>query len=376
MATYRGRLAPSPTGYLHLGHARTFWAAWRRARAAGGKLIFRNEDLDYQRCKLEFVEAMYEDLRWLGLDWDEGPELSFQSGDSGQPVAPDAGGRVSDEVSGGSSVSHGATGRGGFGPYSQSERRSFYLDAWRKLRDSGLIYPCTCSRKDLERALSAPHEDTTNNDGGAQPGPPERVGFARAGVEAPSPASSADNPAQPRAAAVQFPTEGPSLQSPAAAVQSLATDDELPYPGTCREKIGTAKDYDSPAGVSWRFKVPDSETISFDDSYFGRQQFVAGRDFADFLLWRRDDIPAYQLAVVVDDAAMQITEVVRGADLLKSTARQLLLIRALGYPVPAYFHCSLLHDEKNIRLAKRHDALSLRKLREQGTDPGELRKDL
>jgi glutamyl/glutaminyl-tRNA synthetase len=325
---YRGRLAPSPTGYLHLGHARTFWVAWQRARDAHGKLIFRNEDLDYQRCKPEFVRAMYEDLRWLGLDWDEGPDLTPQSGKSGQPGGPDIGDSF---------------GEGGFGPYLQSERRSFYLDAWRKLRDSGLIYPCTCSRKDLERALSAPHEETAN-DGGAQPGPPERAGFAGAGVEAPS-----------------------------AAVQSAA-DDELPYPGTCREKIGTAKDYDSPAGVSWRFKVPDGETISFSDGYFGRQEFVAMRDFADFLLWRRDDIPAYQLAVVVDDAAMQITEVVRGADLLKSTARQLLLIRALGYPVPAYFHCPLLRDENNVRLAKRHDALSLRKLREQGLRAEELRR--
>ena len=159
-ATYRGRLAPSPTGYLHLGHARTFWVAWQRARAAHGKLIFRNEDLDYQRCKPEFVQAMYEDLRWLGLDWDEGPEFSFQSGTSGQPgEIPDLSGTVGDIVSRSSSVSQGRTGRGGFGPYSQSERRSFYLDAWRKLRDTGLIYPCTCSRKDLERALSAPHEE-------------------------------------------------------------------------------------------------------------------------------------------------------------------------------------------------------------------------
>jgi glutamyl/glutaminyl-tRNA synthetase len=294
-SSYRGRLAPSPTGYLHLGHARTFWVAWQRARAARGKLVFRNEDLDYQRCKPEFVHAMYEDLRWLGLDWDEG----FDPGSG--------------------------VNRGNFGPYSQSERRSFYLDAWRKLRDSGLIYPCTCSRKDLERALSAPHEEPLHGAGASSDMPP-------------------------------------------------AADDELPYPGTCREKIGTARNYDSPAGVSWRFKVPDGETISFNDGYFGRQKFVAGRDFADFLLWRRDDIPAYQLAVVVDDAAMQITEVVRGADLLKSTARQLLLIHALGYPVPAYFHCPLLRDEKNVRLAKRHDALSLRKLREQGVTAEELRK--
>jgi glutamyl/glutaminyl-tRNA synthetase len=341
-SSYRGRLAPSPTGYLHLGHARTFWVAWQRARAAQGKLIFRNEDLDYQRCRPEFVKAMYEDLRWLGLDWDEGPDRDTGVADGG--------------ISGGG-VSHGGSGRGDFGPYSQSERRSFYLDAWRKLRDSGLIYPCTCSRKDLERALSAPHEDTAN-DGGAQPGPPERAGFAGAGVETPSPAFEEpfDTGTQPGAATVQFP------------------DDELPYPGTCREKIGTAKNYDSPAGVSWRFKVPDGETISFDDGYFGHQAFVAGRDFADFLLWRRDDIPAYQLAVVVDDDAMQITEVVRGADLLKSTARQLLLIRTLGYPTPAYFHCPLLRDEKNVRLAKRHDALSLRRLREQGVEPGTLRE--
>ena len=282
--------------------------AWKRARAAHGKLIFRNEDLDYQRCKPEFVRAMYEDLRWLGLDWDEGPDIG-----------------------------------GPFAPYLQSERRSFYLDAWRKLRDSGLIYPCTCSRKDLERALSAPHEPLHGAtlhgaalDGGALHESLQEL--------------------------------GPANDVP------VGANDEVPYPGTCREKIGTAKDYDSPAGVSWRLKVPEGEIISFKDGYFGRQEFVAGRDFADFLLWRRDDIPAYQLAVVVDDAAMQITEVVRGADLLKSTARQLLLIRALGYPVPVYFHCPLLRDEKNVRLAKRHDALSLRKLREQGVKAEELRR--
>jgi glutamyl/glutaminyl-tRNA synthetase len=324
-SSYRGRLAPSPTGYLHLGHARTFWVAWQRARAAHGKLIFRNEDLDYQRCKPEFVKAMYEDLRWLGLDWDEGPDRDTGVADGG--------------VSGGG-VSHRGSGRGSFGPYSQSERRSFYLDAWRKLLDSGLIYPCTCSRKDLERALSAPHEDTQDS---------WSAGALACG-------------------------QNSSAQPGAAKIQSLAPDDELPYPGTCREKIGTAKNYDSPAGVSWRFKVPDGETISFEDGYFRHQEFVAGRDFADFLLWRRDDIPAYQLAVVVDDAAMQITEVVRGADLLKSTARQLLLIRALGYPTPAYFHCPLLRDEQNVRLAKRHDALSLRALRARGVDPGLLRK--
>lgn len=310
--SYRGRLAPSPTGYLHLGHARTFWVAWQRARATGGKLVFRNEDLDDQRCRPEFVRAMVEDLRWLGLDWDEGPDVPPHSGGPGFG--------------------------GPFAPYSQSDRRSFYLDAWHKLRDGGFIYPCSCSRKDLERALSAPHEALHAAEHGAAP-----LYGARPGT-----AANADD--------------------------LYAADDEAPYPGTCRHKLATAKDYDSPAGVSWRFKVPDGETIAFVDGCYGPQQFVAGRDFADFLLWRRDDIPAYQLAVVVDDAAMQITEVVRGADLLKSTARQLLLISALGYSTPAYFHCPLLRDEKNVRLAKRHDALSLRKLREMNTDPGALRQ--
>lgn len=371
---YRGRLAPSPTGYLHLGHARTFWVAWQRARAAHGKLIFRNEDLDYQRCKPEFVRAMYEDLDWLGLDWDEGLDLA-------------SGVTAGDASRGG--ITHGGRELGDFGPYSQSERRSFYLDAWRKLRDSGLIYPCTCSRKDLERALSAPHEDPQNtNDCGPQaPSPASSAESSMqpktvkdCGAQAPSPAEKnlweAQSEIATRAGVESSlpanPTDS-SSQPATAAVQAVVVDDELPYPGTCREKIGTAKDYDSPAGVSWRFKVPDGETITFDDGYFGRQQFVAGCDFADFLLWRRDDIPAYQLAVVVDDAAMQITEVVRGADLLKSTARQLLLMRALGYSAPAYFHCPLLRDEKNVRLAKRHDALSLRKLREQGAKVEELR---
>jgi glutamyl-tRNA synthetase len=249
--------------------------AWRRARAAHGQLVFRNEDLDSQRSKPEFVTAMVEDLRWLGVDWDEGP---------------DRGGR--------------------FAPYSQNQRRDFYLDAWRRLRDSGLIYPCSCSRKDLERALEAPHED----------------------------------------------------------------DDEIPYPGTCRKQVHTARDWDSPAGISWRFRVPDGETIAFEDLYFGKQRFMAGKHFSDFLVWRRDDIPAYQLAVVADDAAMWITEVVRGADLLKSAARQQLLFRALGLEPPGYFHCPLVVDEGNIRLAKRHESLSLRALRAQGADPELLRE--
>jgi tRNA synthetase class I (E and Q) len=246
-----------------------------------------------------------------------------------------------------------------------------------------LIYPCTCSRKDLERALSAPHEplhgaalhaaEALHAAGMTEALPGT---FLDHGAQAPSPADPIDSSSLRHGAQTPSPADPmDSSSQPAAAVQPASpADDELPYPGTCRSKAATAMDYDSPAGVSWRFRVPDGETISFIDGHYGPQQFTAGRDFADFLLWRRDDIPAYQLAVVADDAAMQITEVVRGADLLKSTARQLLLIRALGYSTPAYFHCPLLRDEKNVRLAKRHDALSLRALRESGVKPEELRK--
>jgi glutamyl-tRNA synthetase len=171
-----------------------------------------------------------------------------------------------------------------------------------------LIYPCTCSRKDLAQAASAPNDD-----------------------------------------------------------------DEPVYPGTCRGRTD-AQQFSDPAGVNWRFRVPADEEITFDDGNLGMRRYVAGRDFGDFLVWRRDDVPAYQLAVVVDDAAMQITEVVRGADLLKSTARQLLLIRALGLPVPGYFHCELMRDASGQRLAKRHDALSIRRLRESGLTADQVRK--
>jgi glutamyl/glutaminyl-tRNA synthetase len=125
--------------------------------------------------------------------------------------------------------------------------------------------------------------------------------------------------------------------------------------------------------VNWRFRVPDGEDIRFTDLHLGPQCIRAGHDFGDFIVWRRDDVPAYQLAVVVDDAAMQITEVVRGADLLKSTARQILLLHALGLAIPDYYHCDLVRDEAGVRLAKRHDALSIRKLREMGWTPESVR---
>ena len=157
----------------------------------------------------------------------------------------------------------------------------------------------------------------------------------------------------------------------AAAHAPHAEDDEEPiYPGTCRElkagQIGNRK-------FCWRFHVPDGETISFTDRNFGPQQFVAGKDLGDFVVWRSDDVPAYQLACVADDAAMKITEVVRGADLLVSTARQLLLYRALGLEAPAFYHCKLVVDEAGGRLAKRSDALSLRQLRARGEAPANIR---
>ena len=236
-------------------------------------MILRNEDLDPQRCRREFVDAMIGDLRWLGISWSEGP-------DCGGPV----------------------------GPYVQSERREQYLAAWKKLRDGGRIYPCTCSRKDVAQAAGAPND----------------------------------------------------------------LDDEPVYPGTCRPDASVPT-WSQPAGVNWRFRVPDGEEICFTDLHLGPQRMVAGRDFGDFIVWRRDDVPAYQLAVVVDDAAMGITEVVRGADLLKSTARQILLLRALGLQTPDFFHCDLVRDEAGVRLAKRHDSLSIRKLRELGWTPDQVR---
>jgi len=288
-SSYRGRLAPSPTGYLHVGHARTFWTAWQRSREAGGSLVLRMEDLDPERCKTIYAEAALDDLRWLGMRWIEGPD------------------------------------RGGpFAPYVQSKRQNHYLAAWRKLMRLGHLFACRCSRKDLAAALAAPHEGSSH--------------------------SGENDP----------------------------LDDEPIYPGTCRHRIGhlpqlpganSLDDDEKPDGMNWRFRVPDGEVIEFVDANLGPQRFVAGKDFGDFLVWRRDGVPSYQLARVVDDAAMKITEVVRGADLLKSTARQILLYRALGLQPPSFYHCRLVVDHNGRRLAKRHDALSLRILRQQGLTP-------
>lgn len=264
-APYRGRLAPSPTGHLHLGHARTFWVAAERARRAHGTLLLRNDDLDRARCRPEYVAAFQEDLRWLGIDW-QGPMVS------------------------------------------QSERLPRYRAALARLHAAGHVFPCSRSRRDVLEAAGAPHE------GGA--------------------------------------------------------DDEPVYPAEFRPPPGTPlPELEDRIAVNWRFRVPDGLALSFHDACAGEQHAVAGRDFGDFLVWRKDDGPSYQLATTVDDAELGITEVVRGADLIRSTFRQLLLYAALAWPAPRFYHAPLLLDERGQRLAKRHDALAMRTLRLQGLSP-------
>jgi len=274
--TYRGRLAPSPTGHLHLGHARTFWTAFERAKSKAGTLILRNDDLDQERCRSHFVKDMYEDLHWLGLSWSEGPDVG-----------------------------------GPFAPYNQSERKSHYRRALERLHALNLIYPCTRSRKDVLSAAGAPHE----------------------------------------------------------------SDEEPVYPSQFRpDPKSKLPNLDSIITVNWRMRVPDNERLYFLDHNLGTKEAVSGSDFGDFLVWRKDDTPSYQLACVVDDFEMKITEVVRGADLITSTFRQILLNRALGYSTPEFYHCKLMLDENGVRLAKRHDALSIRHMRNQGMSPIEVRE--
>lgn len=248
----------------------------------------RNDDLDSTRFRLDFVETMLEDLRWLGLDWQEGPDIG-----------------------------------GIYAPYSQSARLPIYRAALEKLHAARLIFPCSHSRRDVLEAIGAPHEGEQSGRGvGGEP----------------------DEPIYP----TQF---RPPLEEP------------LPPLG---EKIT----------VNWRLRVPDGVALEFHDGRMGKQRALSGRDFGDFLVWRKDNVPSYQLACAVDDAAMAITEVVRGADLIKSTFRQLLIFHALGHAPPAFYHCPLMTDEHGVRLAKRHDALSLRTLRGRGVTPSSIVQSL
>lgn len=285
----RGRLAPSPTGNLHLGNAFAFLAAWLSARSRGGSLVLRMEDIDPERSRPSFAEAIVADLLWLGLDWDEGPETS------GAPAAS----------------------RGGpVGPYTQSLRLERYADFLDGLTGRGLCYPCYCTRKDLRGLASAPH-----------------IG-----------------------------------------------DEGVPYPGTCRklDDIDRARLESAGRRACIRLDVeraladlndgvrPARRRLSFIDAVLGRQE--ADNCGGDFALRRSDGVFAYQLAVTCDDAAMGVTEVVRGADLLPSAPRQILLFRLLGAVPPVYGHLPLVRDALGERLAKRHKSLTLAALRAAGVD--------
>ncbi|MFP4356970.1 MAG: glutamate--tRNA ligase family protein [Puniceicoccaceae bacterium] len=269
---YRGRLAPTPSGYLHAGHARTFAAAWKRARQRNGTLVYRLEDIDRRRSRPEYARAAEEDLRWLGLDWDEG-------GGRGGPV----------------------------GPYVQSERIAIHRRIWHGLIAAGRIYPAPFSRRDILRL---------------------------------DPAREADG-------GIRF----PEALRPA----SAAADPETADPS-----------------VNWRFRVPEGRAVRFTDGLLGETVFAAGRDFGDFLVWRREGGPSYELAVVADDIAMGVTEVVRGADLLLSTARQLLLYEALAAAPPVFRHEPLVRDRTGARLSKTAGSVAIRHLRARGWTPSEV----
>jgi len=269
MASYRGRFAPSPTGDLHLGGACTALCAWLSARSRRGAFVLRVEDLDTPRVIPGSEERILEDLRWIGLDWDEGPDVG-----------------------------------GDHGPYRQAERTSLYQHAVDRLTAAGLVYPCDCSRAEIARAASAPH-----------PG-----------------------------------EEGPI------------------YPGTCRT-LPPDRTFKRPPSL--RLRVPDTE-VRVDDAVQGAIASQVARDTGDFVLRRGDGLFAYQLAVVVDDLAMGITEVVRGADLLSSTPRQILIARLLGAEPPTFAHAPLVVSPDGSRLAKRARGVAVRHHREAGEDPRRL----
>lgn len=270
----RGRYAPSPTGDLHLGNLRTALLAWLFARCTDGQFVLRMEDLDRSRVRSGASERMLFDLRRLGLDWDEGPDI-------GGPHAP----------------------------YIQSERQEIYTTYLQRLLDKGLIYPCYCSRAEIARAASAPHGN-----------------------------------------------EGPR------------------YPGTCRHLTQAQRRQHEAHNrrPSMRFRVNDERTVSFTDLLVGPVEQQVQQTVGDFIVCRSDGIFAYQFAVVVDDAQMLINQVVRGVDLLQSTARQILLFEALGFRVPTFAHVPLLLDEHGKRFSKRTQSAGLEPLRAAGATPAQI----
>lgn len=267
---YRGRFAPSPTGDLHLGCAATALVTWLCAREAKGVLVLRMEDLDTPRVVANSADRQLEDLRWLELDWDEGPEEG-----------------------------------GAYGPYVQSARADRYEAALTRLGRDGLLYFCDCSRAEIARVASAPH----------------------AGDEGPR------------------------------------------YPGLCREFGLEARDWKRPPAI--RLRVPD-RTVSFEDRFQGFIEQRVATEVGDFVLKRGDGVYSYQLAVVVDDLAMGITEAVRGADLLGSSPRQLLLAELLDGRAPKFAHTPLVVGAEGARLSKRARGIPLRDHRDAGRSAGEI----
>lgn len=273
----RGRYAPSPTGPIHVGNARTALATWLSVRSRGGTFVWRLEDLDSPRVVPGMAALQMEDLAWLGLDWDEGPDIG----------GPDA-------------------------PYEQSRRSEIYEAALERLAAAGHLFPCRRSRKDLQTLSSAPH--------GLESGTPYPAAFRPQTIEP-------DWLQQLRASA-----------NPDAAI---------------------------------RFRV-HGRPVVWSDRIFGERTERVDQTVGDFVLKRRDGLYAYQLAVVVDDLAMGIDEVVRGADLLDSTARQIQLIEALGGQPPAYAHVPVVVNAAGEKLSKRDRALTLRSLREAGARPEDV----
>ena len=266
--TPRGRFAPSPSGRMHLGNAWTALLAWLDIRKQNGAMVLRMEDLDPDRSRPDYAAGLLADLRWLGLDWDEGPDV-------GGPAAP----------------------------YCQSQRSHYYQAAFDKLQQVGLVYPCFCSRAELRLAASAPH----------------------------------------------------------------AGDTEVPYSGRCAAltELAVTKLRAADRRPSYRLRVGDA-AVEYSDEVYGRQKQVLRQECGDFVIRRSDGVFAYQLAVVVDDAAMGISRVLRGADLLASTPRQVYLWRLLAASLPTFIHVPLLIGRDGSRLSKRHGSLAIAALRGAG----------
>lgn len=303
----RGRLAPSPTGHIHLGNAAAFLMAWLCARAAKGQVVLRMEDIDPDRSRPEFAADMVRDLLWLGLDWDEGPEFpevpDLLPDTRKVPSPPSPPTRSTPTAP---TRLHLPARGGPHGPYSQSERLALYEDALARLERAGHVYPCFCTRKELRSLASAPHAGEC----------------------------------------------GPA------------------YPGICRD-LGPddrARRLAEGRRPAMRVRCDDTEIV-FTDRLAGPQRMSLADCGGDFAVRRSDGVFAYQLAVVVDDIAMGITQVVRGDDILSSTPRQLWLYHLLGAPTPEYVHVPLLLDHEGERLAKRHGSLAVAALREAGVSP-------